>query len=171
LSAEAKQAALEFINWRMRALILERGYRYDVMDAVLRCQAANPAKAQRYVDILSAWVARADWMSILPAYSRCVRITRDLSEIYPIQENLFVEPTEKELFAALQRAQAVLAGHDDLEAALEQVRLLVPAINTFFDNVLVMAEYAALRQNRLGLLQGIVALLRKHADLSALEGF
>jgi len=110
-------------------------------------------------------------MSILPAYSRCVRITRDLSETYPIQENLFVEPTEKALFAALQRAQAALAGHDDLEAALEQVRLLVPAINTFFDNVLVMAEDAALRQNRLGLLQGIVALLRKHADLSALEGF
>jgi len=45
LSAEAKQAALEFITGRMRALMLERGYRYDVVDAVLRCQAANPRQS------------------------------------------------------------------------------------------------------------------------------
>jgi len=142
-----------------------------VVEAVLRCQATNPAKAQRYINTLSAWVARPDWMNILPAYSRCVRITRDLKQAYSIQANLFVEPEEKELFSALQKAQNALVGSDDLEAALKQVENLVPLINTFFDHVLVMAEDTALRQNRLGLVQGIVSLLNKFADFSALEGF
>jgi glycyl-tRNA synthetase len=170
-SEEDKQAALEFITGRLRGLMLERGYRYDVVDAVLHCQAANPAKAQRYVDTLSAWVARPDWMNILPAYSRCVRITRDLDQKFSVQENLFREPEEKELYAALQKAQCALAGSEDLGKALEQVELMVPVINTFFDSVLVMAEDMTLRQNRLGLLQEIVALLSDKVDLSALEGF
>jgi len=48
---------------------------------------------------------------------------------------------------------------------------MIPAINRFFDAVLVMAEDPAVRANRLGLLQGIAALARNTADLSLLEGF
>jgi len=59
-SQSTKQAALEFITGRLRGLLLEQGYRYDVIEAVLRCQAANPVKAQRYINTLSAWVARPD---------------------------------------------------------------------------------------------------------------
>ena len=110
-------------------------------------------------------------MLILPAYSRCVRITRDLDQKFSIQEKLFVEPAEKDLFAALLKAQRALAGNEDLDRALEQVELMVPVINNFFDSVLVMAEDTAIRQNRLGLLQEIVALLSDKVDLSALEGF
>ncbi len=170
-SEEEKQAALEFITGRLRSLMLEQGYRYDVVDAVLHRQAVNPAKAQGYIDTLSKWVARPDWMFILPAYSRCVRITRDLDQEFSIQEKLFVEPAEKELFAALLKAQRTLAGSEDLNATLEQLEKMVPIINTFFDSVLVMAEDTATRQNRLGLLQEIVALLSDKVDLSALEGF
>jgi len=151
--------------------MLERGYRYDVVDAVLHRQAAIPAKAQGYMDTLSAWVARSDWMLILPAYSRCVRITRDLDQKFSIQENLFIEPAEKELYAASQKAQRSLTDSKDLNAALEQLEKMVPVINNFFDSVLVMAEDTAIRQNRLGLLQEIVALLSDKVDLSALEGF
>jgi glycyl-tRNA synthetase len=170
-SEEDKQAAFEFITGRLRGLMLERGYRYDVVDAVLHRQAAIPAKAQGYIDTLSAWVARSDWMLILPAYSRCVRITRDLDQKFSIQENLFIEPAEKELYAASQKAQRSLTDSKDLNAALEQLEKMVPVINNFFDSVLVMAEDTAIRQNRLGLLQEIVALLNDKVDLSALEGF
>ena len=170
-SENDKQSAFEFITGRLRGLMLEQGYRYDVVDAVLHRQAVNPAKAQGYIDTLSKWVARPDWMFILPAYSRCVRITRDLDQKFSIQEKLFVEPAEKELFATLLKAQRTLAGSEDLNAALEQLEIMVPVINTFFDSVLVMAEDTATRQNRLGLLQEIVALLSDKVNLSALEGF
>jgi len=48
---------------------------------------------------------------------------------------------------------------------------MIPAINRFFDDVLVMAEDRSLRENRLGLLQRIAALAGGVADLSHLEGF
>lgn len=47
----------------------------------------------------------------------------------------------------------------------------IPSINTFFEKVMVMAEDARLRENRLGLLQRIAALTIGVADLSQLEGF
>ena len=48
---------------------------------------------------------------------------------------------------------------------------MIPAVNEFFDKVLVMAEDKALQENRLGLLQRIAALADGIADLSKLEGF
>ena len=46
-----------------------------------------------------------------------------------------------------------------------------PAISAFFDKVLVNADDAAVRRNRLGLLQSISAMQRGRADLSFLSGF
>jgi glycyl-tRNA synthetase len=48
---------------------------------------------------------------------------------------------------------------------------MIPAVNDFFDKVLVMAEDQAVKENRLGLLQRIASLARGVADLSKLEGF
>jgi glycyl-tRNA synthetase len=48
---------------------------------------------------------------------------------------------------------------------------MIPAVDTFFEQVLVMAEEQEVRQNRLGLLQRIAALAEGVADLSQLEGF
>ena len=48
---------------------------------------------------------------------------------------------------------------------------LIPKINTFFDDVLVMADEEKVRFNRLGLLQRIAALADGVADMSRLEGF
>jgi len=48
---------------------------------------------------------------------------------------------------------------------------MVPAVNTFFDEVLVMSDDLATRHNRLGLLQRIAGLAHGVVDLSTLEGF
>jgi len=169
--AQVLKAALDFVGGRLRGLLLERGYRYDIVDAVLKTQAANPAKAERFARSLGAWTAREDWTSILPAYSRCARITRDLKEIFPVSESALVESEERGLLASVLAAQTKLENSADLDAALEAVRQMVPEINAFFDKVLVMADDENLRKSRLGLLQAIVALVQPLADLSALEGF
>jgi glycyl-tRNA synthetase beta subunit len=54
---------------------------------------------------------------------------------------------------------------------LNAVQPMIPAITRFFDDVLVMAEDASLKENRLGLLQRLAALASGVADLSKLEGF
>jgi glycyl-tRNA synthetase len=170
-SDEAQAACLSFIVERLRNLLLEQGQRYDVVDAVLAAQGHNPARAVQAVSELTAWVQRPDWNTLLPAYARCVRITRDQAEQYPVRPEAFVEAPEGELYAALQTAEAAARRPGAVDDLFNAFTPVIPAITRFFDVVLVMAEDPALRSNRLGLLQRLAALAAGVADLSKLEGF
>jgi glycyl-tRNA synthetase len=169
-SPETLAACLDFIVARMRSYLIEQqGFRYDVVDAVLAEQQVNPAGVFRAVSALAQWVTRSDWSTILPAFSRCVRITRDQKQRYAIDPTAFVDPAERDLFAALETAPAWRSG--SVEDFLNGFVPLVPVINRFFEAVLVMAEEPAVRANRLGLLQRVAALSAGVADFSKLEGF
>ncbi len=169
--ADEQADCLAFITERLRNLLLEQGFRYDVVDAVLAEQGHNPARAARAVRELSSWVKRPDWETILPAYARCVRITRDQPETYPVVPETFSEAAEHALYAALQQAQAAERRPGSVDDLLETFLPLIPVINRFFEDVLVMAEDPAQRSNRLGMLQAVAALARGVADFSYLEGF
>jgi glycyl-tRNA synthetase beta subunit len=80
-----------------------------------------------------------------------------------------VESAEKELAEAIENTQH--ATRNTINEALGIVETLIPAINNFFDNVLVMAEDEAVKQNRLALVSKIASLTEGLADLSYLEGF
>jgi len=123
------------------------------------------------VERLEGWTKRPDWNTTLPAYARCVRITRDLQERYPVSEADFAEPAERELYAALVKAEGTARAAGSVDDFLEAFLPMIPAVNRFFEAVLVMADDLRLRQNRLGLLQRIAALAGGAADLSCLEGF
>ncbi|HSF81850.1 MAG TPA: glycine--tRNA ligase subunit beta [Anaerolineales bacterium] len=170
-STESKRACLEFIVERLRNILLEQGWRYDVVDAVLAAQGSNPAWAVRAVEQLTAWVERDDWRAILPAYARCVRITRGLEEIYPLSAEHFLESEERQLYAALLAAEGTPRASGSVDDFLKAFLAMIPAVNLFFDKVLVMADDQALRENRLGLLQRIGALADGVAEMSRLEGF
>jgi len=166
ISDEVLQNALEFIKGRLHGVLLDKGYRYDVVEAVEQVQSSNPAKANRYAELLNGWIQKPEWEALLPAYSRCARITRNISETYALAPEALEDPSELELYKALNQLAPA-----SFKEALQAVQKLVPGINTFFDNVLVMAEDEKVRQNRLGLLQKVVGLLSPYAELSKLEGF
>ena len=169
-SPESQQAVLEFILERQRNAMLENGSRYDVVDAVLAAQNHNPAHAARAVNELETWISRPDWSNILPAYARCVRITRG----YPLFVYLLsseTDPAEEALYKVLQVAEAAPRAPGSVDDFLNAFLPLIPAIDRFFDLVLVMVEDEHTRQNRLGLLQRIDALADGVADMSRLEGF
>lgn len=168
---ESMQAQiLDFLAGRLNVLLREMGYRYDVVEAVLAAQFANPAAARRAVEQLQAWVLRPDWESILPAYARCVRILKTAdSRPQSVDESRLLEPEEKALYQAIR--STVLRPPSSVNEMLEIVRTLIPAINAFFDKVLVMAEDEAVRANRLALVGQIASLAHGLADLSRLEGF
>jgi glycyl-tRNA synthetase len=142
-----------------------------MVDALLAAQAENPAGAVRAVRQLSAWVTRPDWSKILSAYARCVRITRDQKKIFAVKPDAFVEPPEKQLFAALEKAEKRTRLPGSVNDFLEAFVPMIPAVTEFFDKVLVMAEDRSLQENRLGLLQRISSLTDGIADFSKLEGF
>ncbi len=173
VSPESLAACLDFIVGRLRSYLMElpENYRYDVVDAVLAAQQRNPAGVLRAAAQLNAWVARPDWSAILPTYARCVRITRDFKERFALDPAAFAVPAEGELYAALQGAQAAQRKPGSVDDFLNAFLPMMPAINKFFVEVMVMVEEPAVRQNRLGLLQQVAALADGVADLSKLEGF
>jgi glycyl-tRNA synthetase len=168
-SPAVQQQVLDFITGRLGVVLKDSGYKYDVVDAVLSQQSDRPAAALQAVKSLSAWVARPDWGVILPAYARCVRITRDRKEKFTVKPEALVEEAERKLYEAVNAQPSSFGG--DVEALLNAVVALIPFINTFFDKVLVMAEEQSVRENRLGLLQRIAGMADGVADLSKLEGF
>lgn len=170
-SPEVLNSVLDFTVERLRNALLENGARFDVVEAVLAAQGSNPAGAARQVRALEAWINRPDWREVLPAYARCVRITRDLQQTYPAQRQLAVEAAEVELFEALEQAEKVVRRPGSVDDFLQVFLPLIPPVNHFFDQVLVMVDQLETRHNRLGLLQRIANLAQGVADFSKLEGF
>ncbi len=171
VSPESLESCFAFIIERLRNILLEQNWRYDVVEAILSAQGSNPSRAACAVKELSNWVNRPDWNTILPAYARCVRITRDIPEFFPVSSERFIEPSESKLYRALLTAEATARATGSVDDFLNAFTPMIPAINQFFDEVLVMTEDEGLRNNRLGLLQRIVALAGGVADMSRLEGF
>ncbi|GAB4480718.1 MAG: glycine--tRNA ligase [Anaerolineae bacterium] len=166
---------IDFIAGRLYG-VLRESYAHDVVQAVLGAQAHNPYRAAVHAAQLAAWVERPDWSTILDAYARCARITRSQEQRFPVDPAHFVEPIEHELYAAYQQAATQVGPEADVDTFLTAFLPLVGPITVFFDRpeaggVLVMHEDRRVRENRLGLLQGIVALAASAADLAALEGF
>jgi len=173
MEPDTLSACQGFVIERLRNMLLESGYRYDVVDAVIAVQGFNPARAFQSVNQLSEWVTRPDWRSILPAYARCVRITRDIEQRFEVNSHAFAEKAEEDLYADLLQAEKSLnmARVRTVNSFLVAFLPIIPTVNRFFDEVLVMTEDERLRQNRLALLQRIVALGSEVADMSKLEGF
>jgi glycyl-tRNA synthetase len=168
---DVQKQILDFVTGRLNVALREAGYKYDAVDAVLVEQSADPAASARAVKQLQAWVARDDWSAVLPAFARCVRITRDQKQQYKVDKKNFAEKQEEALYKALEKAESAPRTKGSVDGFLNAFLPMIPAINAFFDKVLVMAEDKKVRENRLGLLQRIAALSSGVADLSKLEGF
>ena len=169
---EVQKQILDFITGRLKVALNESGYKYDVVDAVLAEQSSNPAASARAVKQLQAWVERADWREILPAFARCVRIIRSPSvtsdQLIVMSRVFMTESEEMDLFDAVL---SLSPGYKSVDEFLNAIMELVPLINAFFDKVLVMAEDKIVRNNRLALVGQIANLSNGIADLSKLEGF
>jgi glycyl-tRNA synthetase len=160
-----------FVAERLRAWLRDQGFQHDIVDAVLAERGDDPYSAYRAAAQLAAWVARDDWMDLLNAYGRCIRIVRDQEERFQFQPEVDPEPTTVALWDSFQTARAQVTPDSDVDRLFATIRPMIPAINRFFDDVLVMHEDRALREGRLGLLQDVWDLSRGIVDVTRLEGF
>jgi glycyl-tRNA synthetase len=169
--AEKQKECLMFIIGRLENLLLDQQYAHDAVAAILAEQGHTPFLAFQAIQQLSAQIKEKDWISILPAYARCVRITRDLKSTYALHPETLSEPAEKELADGLLKAKGQTHRAGSVDDFLKAFKPLIPAINQFFDKVMVMVKDESVRQNRLALLQEIANLAAGVADFSKLEGF
>jgi glycyl-tRNA synthetase len=171
VTSEVQVQVMDFIAGRLRSWVEEQDWPRDVIAAVLAQQSHNPHRALVGIRQLADWVKRPDWEPILDGFARCVRITRSEKEAYPIDRALFQQPEEGALYAAYQQAAAMLTPESNVADFLNAFAPMLPAVTDFFTAVLVNTEDAAVRKNRLGLLQAISSMQLGRADLSHLSGF
>jgi len=168
---DVQEGVVQFIAGRLRALLLEAGHRYDLVDAVLAEQGHDPFSAALAVKALGLWVEQPDWTDLLNAYARTKRIVRGLDEIYPLRPKHLTEPAAEALYQAYLQARERVDSDRSVDSLMAALLGMVPTINRFFDDILVMAEDAEVREARLGLCQAVSALADGIVDLSKVEGF
>jgi glycyl-tRNA synthetase len=162
---------LDFLSARQQHLLLGEGWPHDVVEAVLAEQGHNPHGAALAVAALAGRVNQPNWPTVLQAYARCVRISRDIPGLSSFSPDRIVEAATRELHSAILTAEQKPRQTGSVKDFVEAFLPVIPAIDRFFEEVLVMTDERALRENRLALLQRVVKLADGVADLSRLEGF
>jgi glycyl-tRNA synthetase beta chain len=151
-----------------------RGYAYDVVSAALAVNADDVVDAAVRAEAVSKMRGSADFESISSAFKRMKNILRQASEntsviAMRVDPSSLREESEKELAALIPQTVATvekLRAVRDYEGALLEIAKLRPAIDRFFDKVLVMVDDDNLRANRLALLQTVVKEFSTIADFS-----
>jgi glycyl-tRNA synthetase beta chain len=151
-----------------------RGYAYDVVSAVLAVDTDDVVDAAARAEAVSRVRGSADFESISTAFKRMKNILRQASEktkviALRVDPSGLQEESEKELAGLIPQTVATvekLRAARDYEAALLEIAKLRPAIDKFFDKVMVMVDDDNLRANRLALLQTVVKEFSTIADFS-----
>jgi glycyl-tRNA synthetase beta chain len=149
------------------------GFKYDVVNAVLAAKADDVVDAAARAQAVSKVRQSPDFESISVAFKRMKNILRQAGEagksIGTLNPEALQEPAEKDLASQVPhtaKAVAQLSGQRNYEQALLEVSRLRPAIDNFFDKVMVMVDDERLRANRLALLQTLLKEFSTIADFS-----
>lgn len=180
-AAEVVDDALEFLHARLRAMLAANAPT-DIADAVVAVIGDELPTAPARAAVLDRMRKDADFEPLAAAFKRAVNIVTkavdddpSLAALYDApapDEALLTEDAERALWAAMKEAEpTVTAGiaasdFDPVGAALSGLK---PAIDGFFDHVMVNADDDAVRRNRLALLAAVRALFRRFADISRIQ--
>ena len=151
-----------------------RGQAYDVVAAVLKAGADDVRDAVARAQAVSAVRSSVDFAAVCAAFKRMKNILAQASEkgISPegeVKGALLIDAAEialAERAGEVAERVEVLRSERRYEAALEEIASLRPQVDTFFNAVMVMAQEAELRTNRLALLARITADFSRIADFS-----
>jgi glycyl-tRNA synthetase len=166
VTPEAQGEAYEFIKRRYEQAVLDAGAEHRLVQAVLPL-VARPAVADAALANLESLVTNEDFAALTAALQRSRRLVpAGTSGVY--QATALSDPAELELHTAVAAAApAIRSARTVAEFAAAAGPLAAP-INTFFDNVLVMADDPEVRAARLGLLATINELADGRLDWVAL---
>ncbi len=164
-----------FLMERLRSYYLERDYDADEFAAVLARQPRCPLDFDQRLAAVKAFRRLVESASLAAANKRIRNILRKAETTIPrsYDPTLLQEPAEQALAAAIGKLEAVVRplfeNHDYTDALRELAALQAP-VDKFFDDVMVMTDDTAIRDNRLALLNVVSELFLQVADISRLQG-
>lgn len=166
-----RERALDFFRARLATVLTARGWRSDVVEAVLVADFDEPFAALKRVEALSAFMNRPDWEPLVVTFKRTINILPPGFE-GRVEPARLIHDAERRLDEATRACRpAVQAALDagDYSEALSRLASLRPVVDGFFDAVMVMDQDRAVQQNRLALLKALADLLLPLADLRKIQ--
>ncbi|OOE33916.1 glycine--tRNA ligase subunit beta [Salinivibrio kushneri] len=171
---EVEADVLDFMLGRFRAWYQDMGYSVDIIQAVLARRPTKPADFDSRVKAVSHFRSLEEAEALAAANKRVGNILAKYDGELPsnVDTGLLQEDAEKALANVVaEKVAAVkpLFADSDYQGALTELAQLRTPVDTFFDNVMVMADDPALKANRLAMLHLIREQFLNVADISVLQ--
>ncbi len=170
-ASEVKSDVLEFFRGRLTNLQGDQ-YSSDVVEAAISVGFCDLVATSARISALAEFTTHPDFEALAVAFKRIGNIIKDGTDA-PVDPSLFQDRSEGELYQAFQAVKNSIETRIAEGAwldALTEIATLRAAVDTFFDNVMVMAEDPRVKTNRLALLTAIARMIGKIADFSKITG-
>ncbi|UCD19414.1 MAG: glycine--tRNA ligase subunit beta [candidate division WOR-3 bacterium] len=159
----------EFFDERMTRYLQDNGYRYDEIKAVLATWNGNVPDTKKRCDALKSFRGSREFVKLVIGQKRVRNILKNLRTKRVVDGALVREPAEKALVQVREKVKPNLEAMIETKNYAEVLKMLLemrPAIDKFFDDVLVMCDDEKLRANRLAIVSSINGLFSQFADFS-----
>ncbi|WP_455279490.1 glycine--tRNA ligase subunit beta [Cupriavidus necator] len=168
----APEDITDFLYDRVRGYLKDKGYTTNEVEAVVSLRPDTLHDILGRMEAVRTFAALPEAEALAAANKRITNILRKNTEpVGTVNPALFQEEAEGALHAAIERVRPAVEAafaSGDFTAALRDLAQLRDAVDRFFNDVMVMAEDAQLRANRLALLASLHALANRVADISKL---
>jgi glycyl-tRNA synthetase beta chain len=169
---------LAFLADRLKVQLREDGLRHDLVDAVFALGDDDIVRIVSRVNALDEFLQTEDGANLLAGYKRAVNILKaeEKKGALPTGEPADMPnapPEEAGLINALGHMQIETGKaleREDFQAAMRELAAIRPAVDAFFEKVLVNSQDAAERDNRLRLLAKVRDAMGRVADFSQVTG-
>ncbi len=164
-----------FVFDRFKAWYAEEGISATIFQSVISVSPGRPLDFHRRVQAVHKFAGLDEAAALAAANKRVSNLLskqKDQAESDAVKQDLLQEQAELDLYEAIQGKQTELGPHfesGNYTAALVGLAGLKDPVDRFFDDVLVMAEDEAVKQNRLNLLRQLRNLFLRTADISHLH--
>lgn len=177
----------DYIFDRLRAYYQEQGIGFDIVDAVISSKPPILRDCDRRVQAVNQFQSNAAAIALAAANKRIANILKkqvtdrnvengvekgQTNQNLAINETLFEAAAEKQLFQQLVGLQGkvdALFAEGEYLQGLNELASLRPVVDQFFDDVMVMVDDQAIKENRLALLGRLLNCFRQVADFSRIQ--
>ncbi len=169
--AELSLKIIAFFKKRMVNILMDTGLSKETVNSALWASFDNLPDVVLRARALESLRRQPDFEPLSITFKRVENILKkaNAKALLPVDESLFEDPSEKGLFSAVNEVGQIVEGliqEGNYDKALSHIATLRPKVDTFFDDVMVMAEDVKLRQNRIALLSSVSGLFKNIANFS-----
>ena len=167
---ETVEAVLTFIKGRFSNDCISRGFAAEVVDAAVSVDFDNVNDCQKRIEAILNISLEPAFKILAASYKRIRNIIKDNRDI-SVSQDLFEHQAEEKLytlFLEVRSEMEQLIAVKEYSKALQAMLKMKEPVDTFFDEVMVMSDDMAVRQNRLNLLTALGDLILQVGDISKL---